>query len=105
MAIAEGHQPYFAADYMADRASAVSNPYSLQDRFHQVLSIQTFCNRVHSAMYGVSRMENGDAQVSIRSLLMTMESDLRELEGRFGSPRTCKVCRIWLHDIISDKSG
>lgn len=56
-------------------------------------------------MYGVSRMENGDAQVSIRSLLMTMESDLRELEGRFGSPRTCKVCRIWLHDIISDKSG
>jgi hypothetical protein len=90
VAIVNGHQPYFSADYMVEKASATSNPYSLSDRVHQAISTQAFCNKVHSAMYDVDKLERSDAQTTRSSLLKMLEYDLIELESRLGSPRTRK---------------
>ncbi|KAK5046876.1 hypothetical protein LTR84_007230 [Exophiala bonariae] len=88
VAIAEGHQPFFASDYMVEQACVASNPHMLPHRLYQAISTQAFCNKVHFAMYDVSKMDHGEAQISRASLLKMMEYDLREIERRSGSVRT-----------------
>lgn len=90
VAISEGHQPYFAGDHMVEQACAPSNPHLLPDSMYQAISTQAFCNKVHSAMYDVGKMEQPDAQTTRVSLLKMMEYDLKDLESRSGSARTCK---------------
>lgn len=41
-------------------------------------------------MYDVSKMEQSDAQTTRVSILKMMEYDLKDLESRSGSPRSCK---------------
>lgn len=81
---------------MVEHASTASNPYNLPPSLHQAIVVQMFCNKVHSAMGELDRLEASASRPKRASSLRLLEADFQELERRLGPStsrsRTYHLC-------------
>lgn len=98
LALTAGHLPYVFADRTIEQASTSSNPYKLPATLHHMVVVQVFCNKVHSAMGELDRVEASTSRPKRASTLRLLEVDFQELQRRLSPFRSrtsylCPLCR------------